>query len=372
VGDVTIRDLETIPAGSPFTKTWRIKNEGTCTWTTAYRLIFVAGTPMNTPNWIALPGAVQPGQTMDLSVNLVAPATPGRYEGYWMLQTPAGTVFGVGRGSDQPVWVKIRVNSALPASRTPTSTAGATLEPTQTMPAPTPTSNETDNHLAASACEAQWATNRGALPCPGSGAGEAGSVLPLAQASLEDGSTLGPALMITLPSIPDAYLQGIYPEHEVRAGDRFRARVGCAENAASCSLLFRLGYQDEAGGTHELWSIGEFYDGQVFELDQDLSPLAGQKVRFILGVSSLGSAEGDRAIWVDPRIEAGAAAPTATLPEETVTPAPGQPTPGLAPTLPPAIPTATRTAPTGNPGPLDALQKLLDAIARFIRQLLGS
>jgi hypothetical protein len=289
-----------------------------------------------------------------------------------MLQTPAGTVFGVGRGSDQPVWVKIRVIAVPASSRTPTPSAQATLEPTQTAAPSTLTPAETELHFAVSACAAQWVSSSGALPCPGSGADEAGSVLPLALASLEDGSTAGPALMIVPPGrVPDGYVQGIYPERQVQAGDRFRARVGCAENAASCSLLFRLGYQDEAGATHELWSIGEFYDGRVFELDEDLSPLAGQKVRFILGVSSLGSAEGDQAIWVDPRIESGIAAPTVTLPEATSTPAAAQPTASPAPTLPAAIPTATPTAPKANPGPLDALQMLLDAIARFIRQLFG-
>lgn len=368
---MTIRDLETIPAGGPFTKTWRIKNEGTCTWTTAYRLIFVAGTPMNTPNWIALPGPVTPGQMINLSVNLVAPAAPGRYEGYWMLQTPAGIIFGVGRSSDQPVWVKIRVTAAPASFKTSTPSGQGTVEATQTVVPPTSTREEPESRFAAGACEAQWAGSSGPLVCPGSGADGAGSVLPLGQASLEDGSTLGPALMMVLPAAQDAYLQGIYPEREIRAGDRLQARVGCAENAASCSVLFRAGYQDQAGRTHELWSIGEFYDGQVFTLDLDLNPLAGQKVRFILGVSSLGPAEGDQAVWVDPGIVHSSTAAPSITPEATASAAPGQPTPSASPVPPAASATASPAVPTANPRPLDTLQKLLEAISRFIRQLFG-
>ena len=40
----------------------------------------------------------------------------------------------------------------------------------------------------------------------------------------------------------------------------------------------------------------------IFTVDLDLSPLAGQDVKFVLTVLSLGDASNDRALWVQPRI----------------------------------------------------------------------
>lgn len=48
---------------------------------------------MDGPATQALTGNVNPGQTMDISVNLKAPATPGDYTGYWKLRNAAGVTF---------------------------------------------------------------------------------------------------------------------------------------------------------------------------------------------------------------------------------------------------------------------------------------
>jgi hypothetical protein len=40
-------------------------------------------------------GVVNPGQTVDLSVNLTAPMTTGTYTGHWRLRDPGGVVFGI-------------------------------------------------------------------------------------------------------------------------------------------------------------------------------------------------------------------------------------------------------------------------------------
>ena len=48
---------------------------------------------MSGPATQALTGNVDPGQTMDISVILKAPATPGNYKGYWKLRNAAGVLF---------------------------------------------------------------------------------------------------------------------------------------------------------------------------------------------------------------------------------------------------------------------------------------
>lgn len=93
VTDVTIPDGTVVPAGSSFTKTWRIKNIGTCTWTPSYTIVYDHGNQMGGPNAQALGVTVNPGQTVDIAVNLVAPTTPNDYTGYWKLRNASGVTF---------------------------------------------------------------------------------------------------------------------------------------------------------------------------------------------------------------------------------------------------------------------------------------
>lgn len=93
VTDVTIPDGTVLDPNESFTKTWRLKNAGTCSWTSSYAVVFSSGDSMSGPATQALTGNVNPGQTMDISVDLKAPATSGDYTGYWKLRNAAGTTF---------------------------------------------------------------------------------------------------------------------------------------------------------------------------------------------------------------------------------------------------------------------------------------
>lgn len=93
VTDVTIPDGTTLSPNESFTKTWRLKNVGTCSWTTSYAVVFSNGDSMSGPATQALTGNVNPGQTLDISVNLKAPSTAGNYKGYWKLRNAAGVLF---------------------------------------------------------------------------------------------------------------------------------------------------------------------------------------------------------------------------------------------------------------------------------------
>ena len=107
VKDVSIPDGSVLYPGSNFVKTWRLKNKGSCSWTTSYSLVFASGHQMSGPISIALPGNVNPGETVDVSVNLTAPATKGHYTGYWMLQNASGVNFGYGEQANQEFYVEI-------------------------------------------------------------------------------------------------------------------------------------------------------------------------------------------------------------------------------------------------------------------------
>jgi hypothetical protein len=107
VDDITIDDGTTFTFGQTFTKTWRLKNSGTCTWTSGYALIFDHGDAMSGPASQQLTtGTVPPGSTLDISVNLTAPSTAGSYRGYWRLREPGGTSFGLPSGNSFYVDIK--------------------------------------------------------------------------------------------------------------------------------------------------------------------------------------------------------------------------------------------------------------------------
>lgn len=109
VADITVPDGAQFAPNLGFNKTWRIKNNGTCTWDTRYKIVHHAGSVMGAiSNSFPLPGIVAPGQSIDLTVSLISPATPGTYQSDWLLETPQGHPFGVGRSSS-PFWVKIVV-----------------------------------------------------------------------------------------------------------------------------------------------------------------------------------------------------------------------------------------------------------------------
>ncbi len=116
VKDVTVPDNARINPGARFTKTWRLKNGGSCVWPEDVALVFAGGEQMNGPDSQPLGATVKPGKSVDVSVELVAPAAKGAYTSEWLLQTPAGERFGLGGDGKTPFWVKIRVPRNAPAS----------------------------------------------------------------------------------------------------------------------------------------------------------------------------------------------------------------------------------------------------------------
>jgi hypothetical protein len=112
VADVTVEDDSVFDPGESFTKTWRLRNSGTCTWTTSYALAFIDGRKMGGPDVKPLASSVAPGQTADVSVQLVAPSATGTHRGNWMLRNAEGENFGLGEDADRPFWVQIVVGEA--------------------------------------------------------------------------------------------------------------------------------------------------------------------------------------------------------------------------------------------------------------------
>ncbi len=100
-----IPDGTVLPPGSAFTKTWRLLNKGTTTWSAGYRLLRVSGHSLGAPASIAVPQC-PPGQAVDLTVAFVAPTAAEDYKSTWQLVDPQGRPFG------QQVWTEIKVRVA--------------------------------------------------------------------------------------------------------------------------------------------------------------------------------------------------------------------------------------------------------------------
>lgn len=109
VSDVTIPDYTNVSPGEEITKTWRLQNMGTATWTTEYALVFDDEDQMGAPDRVPLTAEVPPNGFVNISVDFIAPDTAGEYSSYWLLENDKGEVFGTGGEFDQPIWMIVVV-----------------------------------------------------------------------------------------------------------------------------------------------------------------------------------------------------------------------------------------------------------------------
>jgi uncharacterized protein YkwD len=122
---VTVPDDTQFSQGDIFVKTWRVRNEGTCTWGPDYALVFAGGDQMNGVPSSPLPAA-EPGDTVEISVELTAPLRGSTHFGNWMMSDPQGEWFGVGATRKGPLWVQIVVTYITPEGVAPTTPTGGT------------------------------------------------------------------------------------------------------------------------------------------------------------------------------------------------------------------------------------------------------
>ena len=119
VSDVTIPDNTVLAPGQGFTKVWRLRNDGTCTWNEAYQVVFVDGAAMSNNTPLSIPNIVAPGGTIYFAVDMVAPGGGGTYTGNYQIRNPQGIHFGVGSSGQTPFYVQIVVGA--PSGPSPTA-----------------------------------------------------------------------------------------------------------------------------------------------------------------------------------------------------------------------------------------------------------
>jgi len=270
---------ETIPDGSQFTpgasytKTWTLRNDGTCTWTKDYSIVFVSGTSMSAPASMPLTDKnVAPGESVVISMPLTAPNSAGAYKAEFKLRSAEGVVFAF-RNIEHTFWVEIQVRGDI-------------------------------INLADSYCSATWSSAVGTLPCPGK-AGDAGGFVNSDPAPrLENGSTDDePALWLGLQNADDSYLKAVFPSMIIPKNAKFTTVLGCKRGNTDCEVDFSLNYQDSSGGLHEIGSWTETHDGQITRIEVDLSGFGGKQTTIVFLLRAKGNPSGDVVHLLMPMIQ---------------------------------------------------------------------
>jgi hypothetical protein len=131
VSDVSIPDNTPVTTGQSFTKTWKVKNSGSCAWDAGFKFAFTGGDAMGGTTY-TVPASVAAGAVTDISVAMTAPNKTGTIRGNWRMSTASGQFFG------DEVYVQVVIGGGAAAtntgaaatSTTAPATATATLTPT--------------------------------------------------------------------------------------------------------------------------------------------------------------------------------------------------------------------------------------------------
>jgi len=284
VSDITIPDNTQIAAGTTFVKTWRLKNNGSCTWTSGYALVFYSGDAMSGPASSPITnGTVPPGSTIDISATLIAPTTPGTYKGNWRIRNAGGALFGIGISADESFWVQIKSVNPTP---TPSPTPAYTLSFDFIAKGPDATWRNATTQIA-------WGDPYDDTP---------GVAVNVANVKMEDGNTY-PSLLATYPQlINNGMILGLYPAYTIQTGDHLRTKIGLRVDCTGGNTTFQVRYVE---GQSEV-TVGEWIEkceGGLSSLDINLANLVGHTVKFELVVMANGSPDGARSLWIAPRIE---------------------------------------------------------------------
>jgi hypothetical protein len=94
VADVTYPDGTVVQDNVNIAKVWSIKNSGTCTWDDGYSLQPITGDAKGT--WVIDEEKefVDPGEIIEISIDVKTPSTGGEWGGCWKMQGDSGQFFG--------------------------------------------------------------------------------------------------------------------------------------------------------------------------------------------------------------------------------------------------------------------------------------
>ena len=93
ISDVTIPDGTEMEPGDEFTKTWEVKNSGSCEWTRDFKITYVGGNLFGSDT-TKIRQFVKAGATVNISLPMVAPNGSGSATSSWQMADANGNLFG--------------------------------------------------------------------------------------------------------------------------------------------------------------------------------------------------------------------------------------------------------------------------------------
>ncbi|KAJ8563284.1 hypothetical protein K7X08_031736 [Anisodus acutangulus] len=108
--DVNVFDGTIMAPLTPFTKVWRMRNNGNIVWPQGTQLVWIGGDRFSDAFSVELQitsVGLAVDHELDVAVDFTAPKLPGRYISYWRMALPSGQKFG------QRVWVLIQVDASM-------------------------------------------------------------------------------------------------------------------------------------------------------------------------------------------------------------------------------------------------------------------
>ncbi len=277
VRDVTVPDGTFFYPNTVFTKTWEIKNVGSCTWNSNYALVFQEGNLMKAVNSKALVESgktVATNQTVQISVEMTAPGSTGKVESHWKLKNQNGALFGVGASGTSSFWVAITVAEKFT--------------------------------LLDNLCSAEWRNASGLLPCPGKVGDKAGSVTKVDKPKfINDYEEDEPGILMITQAVTDGVIVGKFPPMLVPAKSFFQSLVVCAVDSPKCNAKVILTAKIAGEDEKVLVEMVKKAENEASPINIDLAAqgLVGKSVTFRLYVKANGASTDDRIFWVNPHLK---------------------------------------------------------------------
>jgi len=123
----TVADGTVVKPGAAFEKSWKIRNDGNCTWTSAYSSAVFSNDPSSPvitgDGSFPLPASVVPGGMVTILVKLIAPKEEGTYTQVWKMQDADEKSFGQSGGGGWWVTIKVSKTGAVTPSSVSSSIA---------------------------------------------------------------------------------------------------------------------------------------------------------------------------------------------------------------------------------------------------------
>ena len=265
-----------VNTGTVIEKTWRIKNTGTCSWTSKYKIFLSSGEAMGSPTPLAWHwGTISSNKEVDVKVLMRVPDEPGTYTGDWKLMDAAGNKFGITIDNTEYA-LRVQIKAV--------SLATVTYE------------------FMDYARKAEWKNATSKISFGDKDDDSAGIAAFGYDIKLEDGLIYERVLGMYPQRINNGMIAGTFSAYKVKANDHFKAQIGFKWNCEDGRVKFVLKYlSGTTENTLKEWKAA--CNGELKSVDVALYSLRRKEVKFILVVLADGSPYNDKAIWVYPRIE---------------------------------------------------------------------